>query len=88
MTRVDPKTLNCRECQGGLTCMHCHPQPSLEQTLRIAELEAALRPFAESHPAECVDDNGWTTTVHREPISTWLGPSDFRAARAAMKIVG
>ena len=41
-TRVDKETGNCRECQGGLTCMHCHPEDRPTQTLRIAELEAAI----------------------------------------------
>lgn len=63
-----------------------HPDGEACLRSRIAELEAALRPFADSHPAECVGEDGWTTTVHREPISTWFGPSDFRAARAAMKL--
>lgn len=45
---------------------------------RRTELELALLPFAEF--AEHVDENGWTSEIHREPISTWFGPSDFRAA--------
>ena len=53
-----------------------------EKTRRIAELEAALKPFAEF--AIWVGDNGWTSTIHREPISVWFGPSDFREAAAAM----
>lgn len=45
---------------------------------RRTELELALLPFAEF--AIWVDDNGWTSTIHKEPISTWFGPSDFREA--------
>lgn len=45
---------------------------------RRTELELAILPFAEF--ATNVDDDGWTSTIHREPISTWFGPSDFRAA--------
>lgn len=45
---------------------------------RRTELELALLPFAEF--AEHVNENGWTSEIHREPISTWFGPSDFRAA--------
>lgn len=41
-TRVDKQTGNCRECQGGLTCMHCHPESAPMDAHRIAELEAAL----------------------------------------------
>lgn len=43
MTRVDRETGNCWECQGGLTCMHCHPEENPKQARRIAELEAAVR---------------------------------------------
>jgi len=45
---------------------------------RRTELELAILPFAEF--ATNVDDDGWTSAIHREPISTWFGPSDFRAA--------
>ena len=45
---------------------------------RRTELELAILPFAEF--ATNVDENGWTSTIHREPISTWFGPSDFREA--------
>ncbi len=54
-TRVDRETLNCRECQGALSCMHCHPEDRPTQTLRIAELEAALRAIASRdipHPGQ------------------------------------
>jgi len=46
------------------------------------EMRRALEPFAEF--ASNVDENGWISTIHREPISTWFGPSDFRSARAAL----
>ncbi len=45
---------------------------------RRTELELALLPFAEF--ASNVDENGWTSGIHREPISVWFGPSDFREA--------
>jgi len=49
VTRVDRETGNCWECQGGLTCMHCHPEDNPKQTRRISELEAALRSIADMH---------------------------------------
>lgn len=83
-TRVDPATLNCRECQGGLTCMHCHPQPSLEQTLRIAELEKALADctaFVAIHVDKWARDNGGAMhETHRElldRIGRLTGRSDL-----------
>lgn len=51
---------------------------------RVEKLEAALEPFGSSHVADNVDDDGWTSNIHREGISTWFGPSDFRAARQAL----
>lgn len=45
---------------------------------RRTELELAILPFAEFALAN-VDDDGWTSTIHRESISTWFGPSEFRA---------
>ncbi len=56
------------------------PTPSLSE--RIAVLEAALRPFADF--AQWTDPEGWTCNIHREGISVWFGPSDFRRARAAL----
>jgi len=54
---------------------------------RVAELEAevqglraALVPFAR-FAADNVDENGWKSGIHREPISYWFGPSDFRMAQ-------
>lgn len=49
----------------------------------IAELREALNPFSDF--GKNVDDNGWTSNIHREPISTWFGPSDFRIARAKIE---
>lgn len=40
----------------------------------------ALEPFAAF--AENVDQHGWTSDIHREAISVWFGPSDFRRAAA------
>lgn len=48
----------------------------------IETLRAALEPFASF--AENVDADGWTSTIHREQISTWFGPSDFRRASEAL----
>ena len=62
-TRVDKETGNCRECQGGLTCMHCHPEDRPTQTLRIAELETALRELTDA----CLAEFGDGETAPREP---------------------
>ena len=46
----------------------------------------ALEPFA-NFAANFVDDDGWNgvgLSVHKERISYWFGPSEFRAARAAL----
>ena len=47
---------------------------------RRTELELAILPFVEfaAHAVD-VEQGVWATGVHREPISTWLGPSDFAA---------
>lgn len=42
------------------------------------EIAEILRPFA-SFAGLNVDDHGWTDTNQRQPITTWFGPSDFRA---------
>jgi len=52
---------------------------------RTKALEEALRPFAAF--ADNVDQDGWTSNIHREGISVWFGPSDFRAAQAALSPV-
>jgi hypothetical protein len=48
----------------------------------LVEARKELEPFATF--AANVDENGWTSNIHREQISTWFGPSDFRRARAAL----
>jgi hypothetical protein len=48
-----------------------------------AELREALKPYSDF--GVNVDENGWTSNIHREPISTWFGPSDFRTARAKLE---
>lgn len=53
-----------------------------KQAERIERLEKALRPFAAF--AENVDEQGWTSNIHREGVSVWFGPSDFREARQAL----
>lgn len=48
-----------------------------------ATLRMALEPFAEfAH--DLVNDDGWIGSIGRERISDWLGPTDFRTARAAL----
>lgn len=46
-----------------------------------ARLRAALDPFG-SFGRHWVDAEGWTCNTHRESISTWFGPSEFRSAAA------
>lgn len=48
---------------------------------KLAQAVEALEPFADF--AEWTDDEGWTCNIHREAISVWFGPSDFRRARSA-----
>jgi len=47
---------------------------------RRTELELAMLPFVEfaAHAVD-VERGVWATGVHRDPLSTWLGPSDFAA---------
>lgn len=47
---------------------------------RRTELELAIVPFVEfaEHSVD-VEHGVWKSGVHWEPISTWLGPSDFVA---------
>lgn len=47
---------------------------------RRTELELAILPFVEfaAHAVD-VERGVWATGVHRDPLSTWLGPSDFAA---------
>lgn len=42
------------------------------------EIAEVLRPFA-SFAGWNVDYDGWSNTNQRQPITTWFGPSDFRA---------
>lgn len=47
---------------------------------RRTELELAILPFVEfAEHAVDVDERVWKSGVHRDPLSTWLGPSDFAA---------
>jgi hypothetical protein len=47
-----------------------------------AEMAKALEPF--SQYGNWTDEIGWTDEApHRDPLSYWLGPSDFRNAAAA-----
>lgn len=45
-----------------------------------AKAVEVVRPFADF--GENVDTEGWTSNIHREGISVWFGPSDFRRAAA------
>jgi hypothetical protein len=54
---------------------------------RNAELEAALRPFADFADGN-VDNDGWSGREQGARIVDWFGPSDFRAARAALAPTG
>src|SRR5260370_28838266 len=54
------------------------------QHTELVEARTALEPFA-TFAANNTDENGWTSTVHREQISTWFGPSEFRAALTGEK---
>lgn len=53
-----------------------------EMAGKMDALRSALEPFATF--AENVDTNGWTSDIHRERISVWFGPSDFRRAKEAL----
>lgn len=55
-----------------------------ERLAEVEKLREALKPFGASFVAENVDDHGWTSNIHREQISVWFGPSDFRRARAVL----
>lgn len=50
-----------------------------QKDVRIKELENALEPFA-SFAHIAVDPDGWNSSIHKESISTWFGPSQFRFA--------
>jgi hypothetical protein len=52
----------------------------------ITELVSALEAFAE-FGAWAVDTEGWINNVHREGISVWFGPSDFRRAVTTLSTV-
>lgn len=48
---------------------------------KVAELEAALKPFNTGW----ADENGWTDTAcQHDRIVDWFGPSDFRAVAAVL----
>ncbi len=52
-----------------------------------ARMREALEPFAEFGRRN-VDDHGWKSNIHREGISVWFGPSEFRAAWVARNALG
>jgi hypothetical protein len=45
---------------------------------RLSLSPAALEPFVR-FAEQNTDENGWRSDIHRERISTWFGPSEFRA---------
>ena len=60
------------------------PQPDLSTLTRERDqAREALEPFA-TFGERNVDENGWKSNIHREQISTWFGPSDFRRARSVL----
>lgn len=50
-----------------------------ELTKERDEAREALKPFGD-FGWDNTDTDGWTNTIHREAISEWFGPSDFRRA--------
>lgn len=46
-------------------------------------LARAAEPF-HGFSGFAVTEHGWASNIHRERISTWFGPSDFRALAAAV----
>lgn len=55
---------------------------NVDKDASIEALEKALRPFAEF--GENTNADSWASNIHKEPISTWFGPSDFRRAHEAI----
>jgi len=53
-------------------------------TAQVAVMGEALEPFDDF--ADNVDDVGWASDIHKERISYWFGPSDFRKARLAARL--
>jgi hypothetical protein len=53
------------------------------QAAEISRLRDALKPFAE-FGARNTDEDGWRSNIHREGISVWFGPSEFRDAKTAL----
>jgi hypothetical protein len=74
------------EAMGDRDEWDAHGNATLDLVREMAgEMDAlrrALEPFVSF--SENVDADGWTSSIHREQISTWFGPSDFRRAREAL----
>jgi len=75
-------------CSAPMSLWQEHSTAVLHAASRIEALEAqvagmgeALEPFDDF--ADNVDDVGWASDIHKERISYWFGPSDFRKARLA-----
>jgi hypothetical protein len=58
-----------------------------EQASHAWRLRSALEPFA-SFGDQNVGEHGWLSGIHREQVSTWFGPSDFREATEAYRELG
>jgi hypothetical protein len=87
---TDPKIIYAVEGpinprSGARTLLPALGEPAEVKALRsqVEALKAALKPFAEF--GANVDEHRWTSNIHREQISTWFGPSDFRRARTTLE---
>ncbi len=76
----------CRGCgqgfMGDKRASECLPCAANGLQERAVELYAVLRPF-QAFAERNIDGCGWTSNIHRERISDWFGPSDFRAVLKA-----
>ena len=59
-------------------CCSWHRRPSRKE-LKYDALVDALEDFIDF--AKNTDENGWTSDIHRESISTWFGPGNFQAIK-------
>jgi hypothetical protein len=66
-----------RDTSQNVKALYDHPTPPA-----VDRLVGALEPFATF--AENVDENGWKSNIHKERISDWFGPTDFRRATEAL----
>ena len=52
-------------------------------TADLERMREAAAPFVRF--AKNIDEAGWKSNIHREGISVWFGPSEFRALAAAAR---